>query len=213
MIVFIEGNKVFYAIPAKLTKPLKQKVASARYRKVSGDIYAAEFRYQPEKWNKARRFIAIRIPLSEEPSWQLTLWNIKGYSYQAIVTNLGLAPLNTWRFYNNRAEAELIIRELKETYAMGKIPSGVWEANVAYFHLVVFSYNLLNWFKRLCVAPEWEKLTLQTLRNRLLLIPAELVRPQEKPMLRMPKSYPHKKQFLEIQKRIARFRLRYTSLY
>lgn len=207
IIEVIEANKAFYAIPARLTKPLKEKTAAARYRKASGNIYAAEFRYQPKGWNGTRRFIAIRRPIPEEPSWQMTLWKMKGYTYQVIVTNLDLAPLNAWRFYNNRAEAELIIRELKEAYAMGKIPTGIWDANVAYFHLVVFAYNLLNWFKRLCVAPEWERLTLQILRNRLLLIPAELVRPQGKPVLRMPKSYPHQKQFLETQKRIARFRL------
>lgn len=205
---FIEQKKAFYAIVARLTKPLKERVASARYRRVSSGVWAADFTYHPQGWPGPRRFVAIRRPIQEEPSWQLTLWRMGGHTYQVIVTNLELAPLNLWRFYNDRARAELIIRELKEAYAMGKIPSQAWAANVAYFQLAVFAYNLLSWFKRLCVPAEWEHLTLQTLRQRLLLIPAELVRPQGQPVLKMPASYPHQEQFLKTLKRISSLRLK-----
>lgn len=145
--------------------------------------------------------------MPEEPSWQLTLWRLGEYTYQVLVTNLKLTPMNVWRFYNDRAEAELITRELKEAYALAKIPTGSWEANVAYFQLVVFAYNLLNWFRRLCLTPDWKRLTLQNLRNRLLLIPAKLVRPQGRPVVKMPRSNPHQEQFLETVKRIARLKL------
>ena len=65
----------------------------------------------------------IRRPVPEEPSAQRTLFQMGGYTYQAMVTNLALQPLNLWRFYNQRARAELIIRELKYAYALGKIPN------------------------------------------------------------------------------------------
>lgn len=206
IIEFLEGKRAFYAIPARLTKPLKARVTAARYRCVSGTVYAAELWYQPTGWPGPRRFIAIRRPAPEEPSWQLTLWRLGKYTYQVIVTNLELTPLYVWRFYNDRAGAELVIRELKEAYALGKIPTKIWAANVAYFQLVVLAYNLLNWLKRLCVAPAWQRLTLHTLRNQLLLIPAELIRPQGTPVLKMPSSYPHQKPFRDTLKRIARFR-------
>lgn len=208
IIEFLEGKKAFYAIVARLTQPLKERALGARYHRVSGSVFAAYFEYHPQRWPGARRFIAIRRPVKEEPSYQPTLWRRGDYTYQLIVTNLGLTPLNLWRFYNERARAELVIRELKEAYAMGKIPSHSWEANVAYFHLAVFAYNLLSWFKRLCVPPEWERLTLQTLRQRLLLIPAELVRPQGRPVLKMPASYPHKDLFLKTLKRISSLRMK-----
>ena len=202
----IEAHRAFYVIGARLTQPLQERVAAARYQRVSGEVAAAEFQYQPLRWPGPRRFIAIRRPLPEEPSWQLTLWRLGRYTYQVLVTNLALEPLPLWRFYNDRAEAELIIRELKEAYAMGKIPTSSWAANVGHFQLVVFAYNLLNWFKRLCVPPAWAKLTLQTLRNRLLLIPAELIRPQGKPILKMPRSYPHQEPFLQTLKKVNRLR-------
>lgn len=207
IIEFVEAQKAFYAIVARLTPALKAKVAAARYRRVLGSVYAAEFSYEPWRWPGPRRFIAIRRPVQEEPSYQLTLWHLRGYSYQVIVTNLELEALNLWRFYNRRAHAELIIREMKEGYALGKIPTGVWDANVAYFQLVVFAYNLLNWFKRLCVPEDWQRLTLQTLRNRLFLIPAEFVRPQGLPLLKMPRSYPYQREFKQTTRRIAGLRL------
>lgn len=207
IIEFLEGKRAFYAIPARLTKPLKTRVLAARYRRVASGVDAAEFHYQPWGWPGPRRFIAIRRPAPEEPSWQLTLWQVGNYTYRVIVTNLDLTPLHLWRFYNDRAEAELVIRELKEAYALGKIPTQSWEANVAYFQLAVFAYNLLNWLKRLCVPAEWARLTLQTLRTQLLLIPAELVRPRGTPILKMPASYPHQKQFRETLKGIARLRV------
>lgn len=208
VIGFLEDQAAKYAIVAQMTRRLKEKVATLRYARVSAGIWAADFRYHPHDWPGPRRFVAIRRRVKEEPSYQLTLWRLGNYTYQVIVTNLPLRPLNLWRFYNGRAGAELVIREMKEGYALGNIPTGVWSANVAYFHLVVFAYNLLHWFQRLCVPPEWAHLTLPTLRQRLLLIPAELVRPHGRALLRMPHSYPHQQIFQETLQRIARFRFR-----
>jgi hypothetical protein len=205
VIRLLEDRGAQYAIVAQLTQRLKERVAGLRYTRVSPGVWAADFRYHPHGWAGPRRFIAIRRRVKEDPSYQLTLWRLGNYTYQVIVTNLPLRPLNLWRFYNGRAGAELVIRAMKEGYALGNIPTGVWKANVAYFHLVVFAYNLLHWFQRLCVPPEWAGLTLPTLRQRLLLIPAELVRPQGRAILRMPHSYPHQDIFQETLRRIARF--------
>jgi hypothetical protein len=204
----LEARGATYTIVAQLTPRLKERVASLRYTRVSAGVWAADFRYHPQGWSGPRRFIAMRRPVKEEPSYQLTLWRLGNYTSQVIVTNLPLRPLTLWRFYNGRAGAELVIREMKEGYALGNIPTGVWSANVAYFHLVVFAYNRLHWFQRRCVPSEWARLTLPTLRQRLLVIPAELVRPQGRAILRMPHSYPHQRIFQETLRRIARFTFR-----
>ena len=43
-------------------------------------------------------FVVIRRPVPEEPSAQLHLFRMGGYSYQVLVTNLSLTPLHLWRF-------------------------------------------------------------------------------------------------------------------
>jgi len=130
----------------------------------------------------------VRRPQTEETSDQLTLFKLGQYFYQVFVTNLALQPLNLWRFYNGRAGVERIIRELKGGYHLGKIPTQHFLANETYFHLLLLAYNLVNWFKRLCLPPEFQSATLATLRNQIFLMPAQLVRAGNRPRLAMPTS-------------------------
>jgi hypothetical protein len=204
IIEFIEGKRAFYAIVARLTPPLKRRLSGLRYRRVASGVWAGEFQYCPRGWPGSRRFVVIRRPVPEEPSAQLTLFQMGGYSYQALVTNLALQPLNLWRFYNRRARAELIIRELKYAYALGKIPTNDFQANEAFFQIVLLAYNLLNWFKRLCVPPHLQRATLQRLRQRLFVVPVQLVRPGRVPTLRLAPSYPWASDFLGTLRRIGR---------
>src|SRR3989454_3071476 len=145
------GNAAFYVIVARLSRPLKNRLPGLLYRRVSPGVWTSEFWYCPQGWPGPRRFVVIRRSVPEEPSAQLHLFQMGGYSYQLLVTNLKLTPLHLWRFYNQRARAELIIRELKDAYALGKIPTKDFWANEAFFQIVLLAYNLLNWFKRLCV--------------------------------------------------------------
>ena len=202
----IEEKGAFYAIVARLTRPLKNRLSGLRYRCVSSGVWAAEFRYCPHGWPGLRRFVVIRRLVPKEPSAQLHLFQMGGYSYQILVTNLTLKPLNLWRFYNQRAGAELIIRELKYAYALGKIPTQDFQANEAFFQMVLLAYNLLNWFKRLCTPTHLQRATLQRLRQRLFLVPAQLVRPGGAPTLRLAASYTSAPDFLETLRRIRHLR-------
>jgi len=116
------------------------------------------------------------------------LFQLGRYRYQVFVTNLSLQPL--WRFYNDRAGVELLIRQLKGGYALGSIPTRHFFANELYFHLLLLAYNLVNWFKRLCLPPEFQTATLQTLRHKVLLMPAQLRRVENRPSLALPASGP-----------------------
>lgn len=190
IIEWLEERRARFVIVAKLTRPIKRKLAHLRYTSVSRGVEAAEFRYQPVRWPHPYRFVVIRRPQPEEPNEQLTLFKLGKYHYQVLVTNLDLQPLNLWRFYNGRAGIERIIRELKGNYPLGKIPTRHFFANEAYFHLLLLAYNLVNWFKRLCLPQEFQTATLQTLRNRILLMPAQLLRAGNRPRLAMPTSGP-----------------------
>jgi len=198
IVEFIEGKRAFYVIVARLS--------GLRYRRASPGVWTAEFGYCPHGWPGPRRFVVIRRPVPEEPSAQLHLFQMGGYSYQVLVTNLSLTPLNLWRFYNQRARAELIIRELKDAYALGKIPTQDFPANEAFFQIVLLAYNLLNWFKRLCAPAPLRRSTLQRLRQRLFLVPSQLVRPGGVPTLRIAPSYPYLAEFLETLRNIRRLR-------
>jgi hypothetical protein len=106
-----------------------------------------------------------------------------------------LTPLHTWRFCNGRATVELIIKELKGNYPLGKIPTKHFSANETYFHTLLFSYNLINWFKRLCLPKEFQNMTLKTLSSRFLSIPSELIKSENRPTLKLPANFMYRDAF------------------
>ena len=190
LVEWLEVRRTRFVIVARLTPPIKRKLPHLRYVSPSRGVEVAEFRYQPTRWPHPYRFVVIRRPQPDEPTAQLTLFKLGRYHYQVLVTNLPLQPLNLWRFSNDRASVELLIRQLKGDYALGSIPTRHFFANETYFHLLLLAYNLVNWFKRLCLPPELQAATLQTLRQRILLIPAQLRRTDNRPHLFLPASGP-----------------------
>lgn len=141
-------------IVARLTGLIKRNLSPLRYVSPSRGIAVAEFRSQPIRWPHPSRFVVIRRSQPDGPTAQLTLFKLGNYYDQVLVTNLPLKPLNRWRFYNDRAGVELLIKQLKGDYALGSIPTRYFMANETDFHLLLLASNLVNWFKRLCLPLE-----------------------------------------------------------
>ena len=99
---YMEGEKALFAIVARMTQPVKKKFAALTYKTYTSGTETSEFPCQPTHWKKAYRFIVIRRPIPEEASDQLTLFSLGKYSYQVIVTNPRINPLNVLKFYNAR---------------------------------------------------------------------------------------------------------------
>src|SRR2546427_3620794 len=110
------------------------------------------------------------------------------YIYRAWVTNLPLTPAGIWHFYDGRAGMEPRIYELREDFALRKIPTRDFAANALYLEVIRLAYNLVTAFQRTCLPNEWQDLTLSTLRYRLFWLPGELTRPQNRPTLRLAHS-------------------------
>jgi hypothetical protein len=188
VIAAIEARRGKFVIVARLTRPFKAQLTGLTYTEVRPGLEVAECSYQPHGWPRPSRFVVVRKSLPEEETAQTKLFTLGRYTYHAFVTNLRLRPLSVYRFYNDRAAVELIIKELKADYPLAKIPTHQFGANEAYFHLLLFAYNLVNWFKRLCLPDDYHSTTLGTLRRRLLMIPGQLVQTRQGPTLRIPSS-------------------------
>jgi len=80
------------------------------------------------------------------------------------------------------------IREIREDYALRKIPTHAFAANALYLEVIRLAYNLVTAFQRTCLPQEWQSLTLSKLRYRLFWVPGELTRPQNRPTLRLVNS-------------------------
>ena len=166
----------------------------------------AETFYQPTKWNQPYRYCIVRKRLEPEESDQSTLFTINAYSYSAIVTNLTMMPANIWKFYNGRAQCERNIRSLKEDYYLGNISTQKFKANGLYLEILLWAYDLVKWFQRLCLSITDHNKTLETLRNELLLIPGSFAQHGSRQILRFPRNSPQQKTFWYAKDKITKLK-------
>ena len=131
----------------------------------------AELEYRPHGWPQARRFVVARRFIPAEEPVQSTLNTLGRCMYRAWVTNMDLTPSGVWHYYDGRAGMEPRICELREDYALRKIPTASFAANALYLEIVRLAYNLVTAFQRNCLEESWQSLTLQKLRYKLFLLP------------------------------------------
>jgi hypothetical protein len=202
----LSRENIGFAVVAPMKGPLRDLVITRRYRRVAENLSVAECRYQPMKWDKPYRYVALREKLTEERREQLKLFTVDRYAYHTIVTNLPLSPYNVFRFYEDRTGIERVIRTLKDDYPFATAPTNNFNANALYAELSLLAYNIVVWFKRLCLPNDWQSYTVGTLRHRLLLIPGVFVRSGNRPELRLPKNCLYQDVFTLAQKRIKELR-------
>jgi len=183
----LEARLAQYAVVARMIPSLKRALRGLRFEPMNLRWEIAEFEHRPHGWPHARRCIVARKKI-EESDPEPTLFTLERYAYRAWHTNLPLTPAGVWHFYDGRAGMEPRIREVREDYALRKIPTHAFAANALYLEVIRFTYNLVTAFQRTCLPEEWQSLTLSKLRHRLFWLPGELTRPQNRPTLRLVNS-------------------------
>lgn len=205
IVALISENNSEFAIIADMTGPLKNEVVGLKYHRASainGRYSFAETFYQPIKWKRHYRYCVVRKKLEPEETDQSTLFTVNAYSYSAIVTNMIMTPANIWKFYNGRAQCERNIRSLKEDYYLGNIPTQNFKANELYLEILLWAYDLVKWFQKLCLPITEHDKTLSTLRNELLLMPGSFAQHGSRQMLRFPRNSPQQKIFWSAKDKI-----------
>ena len=209
LIEFLDEMRLGYVVVAKLYGGYRRKICGLEFHKLAWGAEVSEFEHRPQHWKQEHRFVVIRRPIPDDPleAAQLTLFKDQRYAYSVLVTNLDLEPWRVWTFYRPHAVIEKDIRELLYDLPLGKIPSTDWVANVAFFQMVLLAFNLVHWFKRLCLPPAWAKATVETVRSDFFRLPARLVRNAQTNVLQLPKGYHYEKEFLSAAKAAANLRV------
>jgi Transposase DDE domain group 1 len=73
------------------------------------------------------------------------------------------------------ADMENAIKEHKSGFGLEKLPTQKFHANWAYLLIGQLAFNLVAWFKRLVLPPSYQRVTIKTLRHRLLNLAGKLV--------------------------------------
>ncbi len=144
-----------------------------------------EFRYQPEGWGRAYRFVALRYVKEKKPqpgeAEQYQLFETTDYVYRAFVTNMAHAvDLLVW-FYNQRGGAENLIKEANNDAGLAAYPSARWAMNCVHFQMAMLAYNLNCWLmlfnrEEKARAEDLKHTTLATSRLRFLFLAAKIWR-------------------------------------
>jgi hypothetical protein len=177
-----------FVLSAQKTPRLVEQLQAARWTgspRTDADGQC-EFRYQPQGWGRAYRFVALRYqnqpkPKKRKEPEQYQLFDTPEYSYRVFVTNLD-APIDVVvGFYRQRAGAENLIKEANNDAGLAAHPSARWYMNCVHFQLAMLAYNLNCWlmlFNRdeSAKTADLRHTTLATARLRFLFLAAKIVR-------------------------------------
>jgi hypothetical protein len=197
-------------VVVKLYPAIQAQLAGVEYRDIGDGVEVGEFRYQGLGWQEARRMVVIReeIKEGEKKKKEPRLLELKGHTYQVIVTNIeGWAPEEVWRFYNGRASVENMVKEGMMGYGLDVNVSHCYGANMAHFYITMLTYNLMNWFKEGVLGQQRVKRMAKWVRQRFFLIAGRLVTRSRRLLLRLSQSWPWKEEYLRAECRLEALKL------
>ena len=176
-------------------------------RRVNTGQQYAEIRYVPNwighsKNSPDYRFIAIREPLRNPPlpgmASQLNLsvpvmetaeggW----FKVFGVVTNRDVDPEElVWWSRQRCGKGEEVHSVLKEELAGGRLPSGLFGANAAWWAVTALAFNLNSAMKRLALGGEWMSKRMKAVRFGVINLPGRVVRHARKLMINLSRGHP-----------------------
>ena len=129
----------------------------------------AALRSQPTGWTHPSRSVVTR-ELAETKTGELD------WKYPAPVTNEAVPSARevvVWHLQH--AAVETAIKEHKRGFGLEKLPTQKCQANWAYCLIGQLAVNLLAWFKRLVLPPQYQRTTIKTIRHQLLNLAGKIV--------------------------------------
>ena len=148
------------------------------------------------------RFIAIREPLRQVPlpgmDEQLSLpfptmeLADKGWhKLFGVVTNRELAGDDLiWWSRQRCGKGEEAHGVLKDDLAAGKLPSGYFGVNAAWWAMAVLAFNLNSAMKRLVLGKQWVRKRLKAVRFAFISLPGRVVRRARTLIIRLTRDHP-----------------------
>jgi hypothetical protein len=205
-----------FVISARKTARLVEQLRQAEWQpsKRTDAGWECEFRYQPDGWKQAYRFVALRYEKEceereTEESEQYQLFETSQYKYRVFVTDL-TEPIDfvVW-FYNQRGGAENLIKEANNDAGLAAHPSRRFDVNGNHFQLAMLAYNLNCWLMLFNREPQADATqlrhtTLATSRLRFLFVAAKIWRHAGRTGVSYSDHYEEKGIFEQLMDRLRR---------
>jgi hypothetical protein len=206
MIAFLIKKRITFYIVVPMQPWVQRKIRHmGDWKSIGSGVEAGQCEYVFTK-DITLRMVVVRqrVRTGNSPRKQLTLLNTGdlSYDYQVILTNSGTEAEQVWRCYNQRACCENFIKEGIYGFGLDKVVSHAYGGNCAWFELLMLAYNLMNVFKEEVLNQGKVKQTIQTIRDRLFLIPGRLVASSRQWVLKLETTWAYKREYMEALARI-----------
>jgi hypothetical protein len=199
-----EFKKAVGEVAEEEWQPLEREVAG---RKVPTGQQWAEVCFVPNWVGRSKhgpqyRYLAIREPLAQAPlqgmEGQLELpfptMELSGKGWHkvfGVVTNRDLPGDELIWWYRQRCgKSEEAHGVLKEDLAGGRLPSGRFGVNAAWWAIAVLAFNLNSAMKRLVLGKEWVSKRLKAVRFAFISLPGRVVRRARTLIIRLAGEHP-----------------------
>ena len=160
------------------------------------------------------RFIATRERLIEQPLPgmegqmelpfpAMELSNRGWHKVFGVVTNRGIAADELiWWSRQRCGKGEEVHNVLKSALAGGRLPSGLFGANAAWWAISVLAFNLNSAMKRLVLGEQWVGKRLKAVRFALIALPGRVMRHARRLIIRLARGHPAYELLLRARQRI-----------
>jgi hypothetical protein len=196
-----------FSVTVKQLKPIKKAIAAIPEEDwvpidywLEGGADVAETTYTA--FTNTKHEITLRLIVRRvrpTPGSQLALDVV--FDYHPILTDRHGGMLEIEADHRAHAVVELAIRDLKAG-GLAHVPSGKFNANAAWLALAILAHNLGRWSLKAAGA-HWQHATTETLRTKLVSMPARLVHTARRIKLRAPTNWPWREPFENALQRIA----------
>lgn len=119
---------------------------------------------------------SLRRVKIEKDSGQMMLPEAHLYRYEAVLSSqLEQSPHHNLCWYDGRGQAEDLIYEIKDGYAVDEASQHELKRNTAYGFIKVISYNLFQFFKDIAMPESHQSWQIKTVRRKLINLPANIL--------------------------------------
>jgi len=225
-------GKIEFAVGADVTREFRKAVGEVaetdwqpiRY-KVDGNMEEsgqewAEVCFVPNKVSQSLRgpeyrFLAIREPIKqldlpgmemqEDLPFPVMGFDGKGaYKVFGIVTNRDIDGEELIKWYRGRCgKSEEAHSVMKSDLAGGKLPSGDFGENAAWWWIMILTLNLNEAMKRLVLGESWVSRRMKAIRFSLINLPGRVLDHSRRLIVRLSKGHPSFNTLLDVRERIA----------
>ena len=208
-------GRIEFAISCPITEAFKNEVSllpDEEWKTLDSHREWAEVGYVPTK--RAYRYLVIREPVRQPvlPGMELPFATLDHegiqYKLRGLVSNMEWAGERLIAFsYERCGKSEEAHAILKEDLAGGRLPSGSFGENAAWWWVMVLAFNLNAAMKQLVLGGSFVAKRMKAIRFGIINLPGRIVAHARQILIRIVRGHPSFTLLIEARQRIMRLEL------